>query len=498
MINHASIWGTGESNSSLSTIKTEKTDVCIIGAGITGLTTAYFLSKQGKQVTVVDRLPTLASGETSHTTAFLTSYFDTPSEQIKNTFDEQTACLIWEIGQQAIDQVEQIIKSEVIDCDWRRCTNYVIAAQPDHAQILQTELAYARKAGISTQYHHPPSPLEFIHYDVLELHHQAKLHPINYLKGIIDILHQRGVKFIHSHAHSVEEKEGVQLITIDTDQTIASRDLVVTTHYPFTVDPLFSAKLEPYLSYVISAKIPKNTILEAIYQDTNDPYFYFRIDSTPDYDIITLGGADHYTGHAPETDPYLMLESYLNQLLLNTEYKITNKWSGQVLNAIDGIPYIGEYKPHHYLASGWAGNGMTFGTFSAQLISDLITHGDHPHRELFHPHRNQNKTGYAVHGAKTAAVEAAHLAQSMLSTDEDKIESDSGAVIAEKGKPVCVCKDQTGRIRRFSARCTHMGCIVRWNKHEKTFDCPCHGSRFNTKGEVITGPATKPLNPVVE
>lgn len=490
MIEHASIWKTGFPISP-KTLPTE-VDVCIIGSGITGLSAAYALSQTGKKIVIIDRLEKTIAGETSHTTAFLTSYYDVPSEETEKRFNEITAKAVWEIGQHTIDTVEQWIKKETIDCGWQRCQNTVFAAEVEHEPELRTELLYSAKAGVIAEYH-DEAHLPFPSYGVMKLHSQAKFHPVQYLRAITKLLANRDIQFIQNTVHSVEDAGEYQHVILNDDVKIRAKDVIVATNYPFIVDPLFTAKLEPYITYVISAQIPKNTIEEGIYEDTNDPYFYFRIDNEGEFDRITLGGADHMSGRQSDEDPYYTLEQYLFKLIPNVEYRITNRWSGEVLNSIDGLPYIGEYKPHQYIASGWAGNGMTWGTYAGKSIAEHIM-GEVPvHWTMFEPNRNQNKAGFVMHAAETAFTQAKDLIQAELNIDKDKLGEDDGAIIQEGGKPVAICRNKHGKIRKYSAFCTHMNCVVKWNRTEKTFDCPCHGSRFNTKGEVITGPATKPL-----
>jgi glycine/D-amino acid oxidase-like deaminating enzyme/nitrite reductase/ring-hydroxylating ferredoxin subunit len=465
------------------------TGVAIIGGGITGVTAAYLLSRSGKKVTLIDRYG-IGSGETGNTTAMCTIYFDTPPEKIEKNFNKQTAIDIWKAGAEAIDTLEYLIHKENIECDFKRCNAYIYALKDEDKEKLQQHTIFANQSGFSAAFNQV-NELPFQNYGYLTLQNQAKFHPLKYLEQLIQKLQNVEI-YTNTVAVSVEETEGKIRIKTDSGEIIAD-DVIIATHFPFTADIMLSDKYKPYNTYEIEAEIPRDVFLEAIYWDNETPYNYFRIDKLENNDRIILGGYDHPTGKNPSIDPYQKLEKYVTEILKIAEYKLTRQWSGQVLNTLDGLPLIGKYKNNHYIASGFEGNGMTFGTFSAMMLTDLILGKENKYVEMFKPSRLKNKTGFVAEGVAKGVEFTKEFLKAEVNNDYSELSNNSGKVVRVDGKPTALYKDENGKIIKKSAFCTHMKCIVNWNDVDKSWDCPCHGSRFAKTGEVITGPATSPL-----
>jgi Rieske Fe-S protein len=253
-----------------------------------------------------------------------------------------------------------------------------------------------------------------------------------------------------------------------------------------------------YTSYVLAGRVPKDTVTDALFWDTADPYRYFRIDPHRDFDEVIFGGEDHKTGQAVDTDAcYRRLQTQFESIVPDVE--ITHRWSAQVIETPDGLPYIGQDVEHQYAATGFAGNGMTFGTVSALIISDAILGRRNPWTELFDPARKalgRSTWDYLRENADYPY----YLVRDRLAGPEAhslrSIKRGAGKIIERGGQKVAASRDDKGRLTMRSATCTHMGCIVKWNTAERTWDCPCHGSRFTPAGRVISGPAESPLGEV--
>jgi Rieske Fe-S protein len=258
---------------------------------------------------------------------------------------------------------------------------------------------------------------------------------------------------------------------------------------------LFQTKLALYTSYVIAGRVARGVVPDALWWDTADPYQFVRVEPQQDYDVVILGGEDHKTGQQHDTEVcYRSLEAHLRAIV--PEVGLTHRWSGQVIETHDGLPYIGQSADHQYSATGYAGNGLTFGTLAGLLISDAILGRANPWIELFDPARKALTRGLWDY-VKENADYPYYLIRGRFAGAEAKslraVRRGQGMVIERNGAKVAAYRDTTGAVTLRSAICTHMRCTVGWNTAERTWDCPCHGSRFKPTGEVISGPAEAPL-----
>jgi nitrite reductase/ring-hydroxylating ferredoxin subunit len=257
------------------------------------------------------------------------------------------------------------------------------------------------------------------------------------------------------------------------------------------------SKCALYVSYVIGARLPKGLLPEALFWDTGDPYYYLRIDSHGDYDHAIFGGEDHKTGQAADTEAcFNRLEKAFTQIV--PDATITERWSGQVVETNDGLPYIGEIAPRQFVATGFAGNGMTFGTLSAMLACDAALGRTNPWAGLFDVGRTKIRGG-AWDYIKENKDYAYYILRDRFTGAEakslDSVKPGTGRIVEIDGEFVAASRSDDGTLTVVSSICTHMGCRVDWNEAEHTWDCPCHGSRFKMTGEVIAGPAEFPLKP---
>lgn len=485
-----SIWVGGVTQNSYPSFRGNKNaHIAIVGGGLTGIMTAYYLAKAGKKVIVLEK-GTIGSGETSLTTAFITQVFDMYLHEVAEKFDEARAKLVWTCGAYAINEIERIIKEESISCQFKRCPAFIYATTVDGERKIKKEFNLAKKFDFDVSM--KKDGFAWGNLGILRVNNQAKFHPLMFLNGLADCAKKYGAEIFENS--EVLEYKGNHIIKTK-DGEVEADQIILATHSPNNRPVEVHTRVIPYQTYVISAHIPKKLFKEAIYWDTEDPYHYFRIEQEEDQDRIILGGEDHRTGEETFTEKHFTrLENYLKILLSGNKYEITHKWSGQVLESIDGLPMIGSLMTSKKLAStAYAGNGMTFSVVGAIINSGIILGKNHKDWGEAFTIKRFKAPGEFI---KNNAGFVKHLVADRMHNDVKsikEIKADSGAVLSEGGSKIAVYKNKKGGIIKMSAVCTHLGCIVHWNNSAKTWDCPCHGSCFNKDGSVLRGPARKPL-----
>ncbi|MEX2172824.1 MAG: FAD-dependent oxidoreductase [Pirellulaceae bacterium] len=476
-------------------------DVAILGGGITGLTAAYLLQRAGKSVVVLER-DKLAAADTGHTTAHLAYVTDLRLSKLVDTFGEEAARLVWQAGQAAINAIEAIADKERIECQLRRVPGFLHASlteKSDETHALRDETDLARELGFAASFR---ETVPHFQKPGIVFPNQAKFHPRAYLAGLARAIEQGGgAIFEQSEA---TEAAGDPIVVKANGHSVRCEHLVIATHVPLmgktalVPATLFQTKLAPYSSYAVGAVVPKGTLPEACFWDTSDPYYYLRVDSRAESDYAIFGGEDHKTGQVADTDQcFVKLEAMLKQILPSA--RPDRRWSGQVVETNDGLPYIGETAQRQYVATGFSGNGMTFGTASAMMICDAITGKENPWQELFSVDRKKVRGGVWQY-LKENFDYPYYLIADRLSSSEGTATIDvprgEGKILTLDGQRVACSRDDQGQVTTVSAVCPHMGCLVHWNGAERTWDCPCHGSRFHPSGEVLAGPAESPLEAI--
>lgn len=471
-------------------------DVAIIGGGITGLTTAYLLKRSGKRVAVFER-ETIGSGDTGSTTAHLTQVTDTGLANLVKQFGDNTARLVWEGNARGIDTIETIVTIEGIDCGFSRVPGFKCAPFFDdsaNADELKTDAELAARFGFDARYL-DSGPLTG--KPAISFPDQGLFHPLRYLAGLATAINGDG-SFVFEHAE-VSETRDDPLAVVVNGETIACKDVVIATHVPLAGArnlvgaALFQTKLYPYSSYVLGARID-NSVAPGLYDDSTNPYFYLRVHDTAEGRYAIFGGEDHKTGVEADTNAcFNALEERMRQLLPSAQ--VDRRWSGQVIETSDGLPFIGKTAEHQYVGTGYAGNGMTFGTLAAMMLHDAIIGVAHPLAAVLDPHRKATSLDAMATVVSENARYPFYMIRDRLRRggDADSIEPGDGRVVLEHGKRVAVHRTDEGQLIKVSAVCTHLGCLVRWNDAERTWDCPCHGSRFTPDGLVLGGPAETPL-----
>ncbi len=474
-------------------------DVIVIGGGITGITTAYLAKKANKTVALIDR-GHCASIDTGHTTAHLTAVTDLRLYEIAKTFNRDAAKAVWDAGSAAIDEIVKLIRREDIACDFHWVPGYLHAPlrdpNPKYVEELEREAAFAQELGIKAEM---IGSVPLFGVPGVKFSHQAIFHPRKYLQALLRIVDGGGSHVCETTA--VDEITADPLTVKCGKHTVRGKYLVLATHTPLqgiagTMSALlFQTKLALYTSYVVGGKVAKGRVPAASFWDNSEPYDYLRIEPHEDHDYVIFGGEDHKTGQ--EADPaahYERLEKRLRQYV--PEIRLDRRWSGQVIETNDGLPFMGETAEKQFVATGFAGNGMTFGTLGAMMALDAASGRKNPWQELFDVHRKKLLGGTWSYVTENSDYPY-HLVRDWLARSDGDSKSDvargEGKILKLDGKKVAAYRDEQGKLTLCSPVCTHLKCIVGWNDAEKTWDCPCHGSRFRPTGEVISGPAEEPL-----
>ncbi len=379
-----------------------ETDVAIVGGGVTGITTAYLLAKAGKKVTLLEQNK-LLSGDPGRTTAFLTYVVDAPLPTLKRTFGEKTAQLVWDSNRKAIDEIERIVRAEDIACDFSRSPAYVYGHAEEDRAGLKEAAELGRSLGFPVTF--SDAPLPFKTHGYLFAPDQAKLHPVKYLQGLAARAQAHGAEIREqAHVDAVEGNDPVLLTT--SGGRIRAKDVVIATHSPVTRALQSPAGLTAQRTYVLEAAVPSNALPQGLYWNTENPYHYFRIDRAEGEDLLIMGGEGHKTGLAggQEEARFAALKSYFRELFPRVPMKFFARWSGQTYESIDGLPFIGRpiADRHHYVATGYNGNSMTFGTVAAMLLSSLILNGEHLWSHAYGTARPHGVTSLMTQGSAFA------------------------------------------------------------------------------------------------
>lgn len=495
-----SYWGKNHFQSAFQQLDVDRTvDVVVVGAGITGITAAYLVKQAGLTVALIDK-GKWGSGETYCTSAHLTYVTDSRLTDLVQTFGRDHAQAVWHAGDAAILQIDETIRREQIDCDFQWVPGYLHAADnPDASGIaeLRREAALAEELGFSANFE---DLVPLMHRPGVRFADQAQFHPVNYLAGLIKTIPGDGsYVFEQTEVHDVNDS----LVVSAGHHRLVCGHMIVATHVPISGkggllrSQLLQSKLAAYNSYVIGARLTVETAPAALYWDTAQPYHYLRTASAAVPNYVIFGGADHKTGQDDDTaSRFNQLEHALHEIW--PDAIIEDHWSGQVIETHDGLPYLGEVARNQYVATGFAGNGMTFGTLGAMLARDAIVGIENPWRSLFDPGRTTLSKAWNY--IKQGVDYPYYIMRDRLSTAHGRsveiLQPGEGSILILNGQKVAAYRDDAGRLSVLSPVCTHMGCLVHWNSAESTWDCPCHGSRFKATGEVHAGPAQTALAPV--
>jgi len=469
-------------------------DTVVVGGGIVGVTTAAKLKRAGQSVALVER-DRVVTGVTGHTTAKLTSLHGLIYDRLLETFGADRTRMYAEANEAAIDDVEATVERHGIDCDFERTPAYTYTESPDRVERVRNEVRTARRLGLPASYVEA-TPLPFDVEAAVRFDDQAHFHPREYLLELARRIPGDGSHlFERTTVTDVEDGEPCR---VETDRgRLTASDVVVATHFPVFDHAFYFARLEPKRSYVLAATLAEEPP-EGMYYDPSDPYFSVRPRPGGNDDMVLVGGQNHRTGHANSTtERYRRLEERASDRF-DVE-SINYRWSTQDFVSVDRVPFVGRHSPqvdHVYVATGFGGWGMTGGTAAAMVLSDLIQGRENGWSEVYRPPRfDVSASARRLVSHNRHAMR--HYVEDYV-TDRprrDRLRLDPGeATVTRTGEgPVAVYCDEAGEYHAVSAVCSHMGCLVEWNDGEQSWDCPCHGSRFDVDGSVLDTPANDPL-----
>lgn len=477
-------------------------DICIVGAGMAGLCTAYLLAKDGWRVVVLTQ-EGVGQGESMRTTAHLTAALDNRYFSLEALHGQLGAQLAASSHIRAIDRFEEIIQEEQIDCSFNRVDGYLVPHSKEDIEEINLEYKAAGRTGMQVEIiDHCPVP-SFSIGPYLRFPQQAQFHPMEFMAGITHAIERMG-GHIYTDTHVDTVTGGMPVkVQATSGPTVTANAAVVATDTPISNILVLHTKQAAYRTYVIAAPIPADSLKLALYWDTDDPYHYVRIHTVLSHnratDMLIVGGEDHKTGQANDTvDRYARLEEWMRKHFPMAG-EVDYCWSGQIMEPYDGLAFIGPnpLDENVYVATGTSGNGMTYGMITGTILSDLIAKRHNVWATLYNPSRITLRaaTDYASENLNVARKYMELITPAEVSS-EAEIPCNSGAVIRHGLQKQAVYRDENGVLYRFSAVCSHLNCIVHWNAAEKTWDCPCHGSRYSRFGKVINGPTVKGLEPI--
>ncbi|KIL49607.1 FAD-dependent oxidoreductase [Jeotgalibacillus soli] len=476
--------------------ESHETDVVIVGGGITGITAAYILCKQGVRVTVVDASQTL-SGTTGHTTAKITAQHGVIYDELIQHFGAERARHFYEYNQQAVDWIRTTIQEEQWDCDFETQDAWIYAESDASVPQLENEIkAYEQ---LKIPYRIEKSlPFSIQSEGSLVMENQGQFHPVKYLKAMMGRITAMGGK-IHENTKAIDIHEGTNIqVTLEKGHVLTCQHVIVASHFPFYDGlGLYFAKMKPERSYLIAGPWQGNNT-GGMYISIGQPVRSIRFFTMNGTKGILVGGEQHATGQGKPMHLHFEALREFAKENLSAAADFTYQWSAQDYTTLDKLPYIGSITNRHsriLVATGYRKWGMSQGTMAAQILSNRIIGKSEHKSSLFDPSRFHPDPAIKKAISINADV-AKHLVKGKLempSINLEDLPSGEGAHVSWNGQTIGAYRDDKGKICAVDITCTHLGCSVNWNKAEKSWDCPCHGSRFTVEGEILEGPAMKPL-----
>ncbi len=473
----------------------EVQDVVVIGAGIAGLTTALCLCREGRRVLVIDRAG-IGAGETLRTTAHLASALDDRYYRLARQHGEDGARLAAASHSAAIDWIEELALGAGSPCGFRRIPGYLFSHDGD-LDALRREAEAARAAGLSAEYLAEGAETPAVLGPVVRFDQQARVDMGLYLLALAKAVRDAGGGFLRAEATAVEG--GVQPLVRLRDGELRAAAVVVASNVPFHETGATYMKQAAYRSYVVAGEAPADALPDALYWDDGDPYHYVRLQMPGDASgpvQVIVGGEDHKTGQDDDPTAYVRLQKWTRARFPQIT-RFTHAWSGQILEPVDSLAFIGADPDNDnvYLVTGDSGNGITHGTLAGLLISDLILARDNPWAGLYDPARKPVRGGGEwLRENANAALQYRDWVRPGEVSSAGEIACGTGAVLRRGLHRIAAYRSADGQLHAFNARCPHLGCVVRWSSEEKSWDCPCHGSRFDAaSGAILNGPTSEPL-----
>jgi len=468
-------------------------DVAVIGGGIAGLTAALLLKRGGGRVAVIEA-GRVGTGVTGHTTGKVSSLHRLVYRELRRSFGEQGARAYGDANQAAIEWIAMLVDTEGIECDFRRVANYTYAESDAALEQVKEEAAIARELGLPTTYT-DSTPLPFPVQGAVRFDDQAQLHATKYLVGLAQAVAGDGSQ-VFEQSRVINVADGAPCRVATDEGSVTAGATIVATNFPILDRGLFFARCHPHRSYLIAVTLdgepPEGTFISA-----DEPLRSIMPYRTGDRDLLLVGGEGHRASETVDiAERYARLEAWAKErfAVASLEYR----WSTQDAIPIDGVPYVGRMSPfsrHVYVATGFRKWGLSNGTVAAMILADRILGKPNPWASVFDSNRVKPLAGgrrFLTENLRTG-VRLVHDRLASRKSTLPELDPGEGRVLELDGEKVAAHRDEKGEVHAVSAVCTHLGCLVEWNGAEETWDCPCHGSRFDHAGTVIQGPATKDL-----
>jgi len=495
--NNKSIWQGEQASFNTSEIPESVFDVAIAGGGITGITTALELQRQGKKCIILEAR-NLCFGTTGGTSAHLNSFFDTTYAQVASSFGKDGARNLAEAARHALDLYAKNIADLKIDCDYKLMNGIVYAQENKQAAELDEMYEASVEVGVPVSYV-SEIPINDTFKRALSFKRQAQIHPVKYVHGLAQAFKKNGGLILENcFVAGVSQKNSLEIET--SRGTIKSEKLIYATHIPPGIN-LLHLRCAPYRSYVMAISLEENQYPPSAVYDMFDPYHYYRTQEIGDQRFLIAGGEDHKTGHEENTElPFDKLEKYLRKIFKIGEIKY--KWSSQYFEPADGIAYIGNLPGNSeniFVATGFGGNGMTYSHIAASVLTAKIVQNTALYGNLFSPARVKPVAGFTNFVKENADVVSSLIADPFKIRAAESLAqmpNNSGDTVKYQHHNMAVYKNQQGALFTLNPTCTHLKCTVKWNQTERSWDCPCHGARYSVNGEVLTGPADRPLKKI--
>lgn len=472
-------------------------DVAIAGGGITGITTALLLQKAGKNCIVFEAY-NLCFGTTGGSTAHLNTLLDSPYTTLIKNFGKENAALVARATEQAIQLVKQHINEYKIDCGFKDAAAYLFAENDEQVKELESIHDACREVNLKAVYA-KDLPLNISSKKTMKIEGQAKLNPVEYVHALAQAFEDAGgIIMQNCRVESVADNEEVEIKT--SKGNFRSSFFIYATHIPTGIN-LLHLRCSPYGSYAMAVTLKNKEYPADLYYDMYDPYHYVRSQEINGQEYLIAGAEDHKTGHVENTgECFDKLEQYVRKHFdIET---IANKWSSQYFEPADALPYIGKLPGHSekiLVATGYGGNGITYSHVAAVTLRDIILNKPNPYIRLFNPNRIKPVAGFVSFLSHNADVVKQFAGRFFGHDQLDKIsdlKQGEGKVIKYDGEVIALHKDEKGHLHAIHPVCTHMKCEVKFNNAEKSWDCPCHGARYNVDGDVITAPSSHNLEDV--
>jgi len=472
------------------------TEICVIGGGLTGLTTAYYLSKAGKKVVSLEKYK-IGSHTSGNTTAKITSQHGLFYKYLVDSLGVEQAKEYLYANEDAIKNIEKIINEENIQCDFERQDAYVFTQDIKELEKIEDEVDVVNKLGLKAEFVEKIEiPKEIL--GAIKFPNQAQFNPVKYMLGLSHSIEKYGGTIYENTKVVDVKKQGDEYLTITEDgQEVKSRYVVLASHYPFINAPgFYFMKMYQVTSYLIAVDTASD-LFDGMYINSENPTKSFRTAEYQGKRLLIVGGMDHKTGAKIDlSNSYKNLEKVAKEMYPNS--KVLFRWNTEDCIPLDKIPYIGEFStlmPNMYVATGYKKWGMTSSNVAANIISNRILGEENKYEKVFESTRLKPIKNYEELGNIVKEVSYSLIINKLKKSKDilEDVKKDEGRIVELEDTKVGVYKDKNGKLFAIKPVCTHLGCELSWNNLDKTWDCPCHGSRFDYTGKSLYDPSIKDL-----